>query len=84
MAGGYVLEARDELPPARTRKTQVYRDSVARFLDNPDLLAVRVELEGKGPDAAYVGLRTAVRDFGAEGTVRVSRRGGHLWLVRIG
>lgn len=82
MAGGYVLEHRD-LPPARTRKTQVYRDSVARFLDNPDLLAVRVELDKK-PDAAYVGLRTAVRDLGAEGTVRVVRRGKTLWLVRVG
>ena len=77
---GYVLESR-ELAPIRQRKSQVYRDTVGAFLDHPELLAVRVEID-KRPDAAYVGLRNALRDLGADGDVRVSRRGDTLWLVR--
>jgi hypothetical protein len=79
---GYVLETR-RVAPVRQGRSQVYRDAVSRFLDNPDLLAVRVEL-GKRPDAAYVGLRNALGDLGADGAVRVVRRRDTLWLVRIG
>jgi hypothetical protein len=79
---GYVLESRG-LAPVRQGRSQVYRDAVSRFLDNPDLLVVRVELDKK-PDAAYVGLRNALRDLGAAGVVRVVRRQDTLWLVRTG
>ena len=76
---GYAL-VRQELPRARQRRSQVYRDVVASFLASGQA-SVLVDL-GRKQDAAYSGLREALADLGAEGSVRVSRRGGSLYLVR--
>ena len=76
---GFALVSAD-LPPARQRRSQVYRDVVSGFVASGHS-SVRVEL-AKRADAAYSGVRLAVRDFGLEGSVRVSRRQGDLFLVR--
>lgn len=70
----------EEVPPSRQPRSQVYRDAVKSFIDS-GLPSARVALFKK-PDAAYSGVRLAIRDLGFEGSVWVSRRQGDLFLVR--
>ena len=70
----------EAVPSSRQPRSQVYRDAVNAFVAS-GLPSARVALFKKS-DAAYSGVRLAVRDLGFEGSVRVSRRQGDLFLVR--
>lgn len=77
--GGFALVSQG-LPRARQHRSQVYRDTVEQFVGH-GLDSGLVELDRK-QDAAYSGLREAIADLGYGELVRVSRRGGSLYLVR--